>query len=83
MLRSAGWIRRDGVPTVAGRRAARDAAHEEALWALHRRRQPGDPAFLSQRRLLPIQDALSDDALQELEDELASAAQRGLEGHGR
>ena len=74
MLRSAGWIRRDGVPTDEGRRAAREAAHDEALWALHRRRQPGDAAFQLYHRLLPIREVLPPDVVRSLE--------RQLEGDG-
>jgi len=71
VLRAGGWIRRDGVPTAKGRRAARDAAHDEALWALHRKLQPADVALQLYHRLLPIDAVLSPDALRELEGRLA------------
>ncbi len=67
MLQRAGWIRRDGVPTPAGLAAAHEAARDEALWALHRQRQPGDADALSCHRLVPIREVLSRDALQGLE----------------
>jgi len=67
VLRSAGWIRRDGVPTQTGRRAAREAARDEALWALHRQRQPGDGAFRYYHRVMPIRAVLPPDVVRDLE----------------
>lgn len=70
VLRLAGWIRRDGVPTETGRRAALDAARDEALWALHRQRQPGDAAFQLYHRVMPIREVLPPDAVRDLEGQL-------------
>lgn len=67
MLRQAGWIRRDGVPTPAGVLAARDAAHDEALWRLHGDRYPGDSSVLHYHRIVPIRQVLPADALADLE----------------
>jgi manganese/zinc/iron transport system permease protein len=74
LLRRAGWIRRDGVATDAGIRAAREAAHDDALWRLHRNRYPGDSSALHYHRIVPIKQVLPADALQELEAELALQA---------
>lgn len=73
LLRRAGWIRRDGVATPAGLRAAREAAHDEALWAVLRRLHPGDAASLQYQRILPIRDVLPPDVVQELERRLLAA----------
>jgi manganese/zinc/iron transport system permease protein len=74
LLRRAGWIRRDGVATDAGQRAARAAARDDALWRLHRDRHPGDASSLHYHRIIPIADVLPADALADLEAEL------GLQG---
>lgn len=87
LMRRAGWIRRDGVATDAGRRAAREAAHDEALWRVHRDRYPGDASSLHYHRIIPIAKVLPADALAELEAELGlqaawrartAAAQHGM-----
>lgn len=74
LLRRAGWIRRDGVATDTGLRAARDAAYDDALWRLHRDRYPGDAATLHYHRIVPIAQVLPADALADLEAELAQRA---------
>jgi manganese/zinc/iron transport system permease protein len=72
LLRRAGWIRRDGVATPTGVIAAREAAHDDALWRLHRDHYPGDSAALHYHRIVPIAQVLPADALAELEAALVS-----------
>ena len=68
LLHKRGWIRRDGVATAAGHQAANAAAHDEALWALYRRLNPGSAALAQYHRILPVRAALPQDMVQELED---------------
>jgi len=78
LLRRAGWLRGDGLPTPAGQAAAQQAAHDEALWVLHRQIEPhDDAAFLAQRQILPIRSVLSADAIADMEKQLATSAQQG------
>ena len=76
VLRRQGYIRRDGVATPSGWAAARDAEHEERLWALFRREYPEDSAQLDHRGLLPIERVLSPDTIMALESRLM----KGREG---
>ena len=70
LLRRRGHIRRDGVATPAGRAAARDAEHEERLWALYRARYPDDALHREHAGLVPIHEVLSPDAIMALETQL-------------
>ncbi|MBE0488868.1 MAG: metal ABC transporter permease [Halomonas sp.] len=65
-----GHIRRDGVATSAGLAAARDADHEERLWALYRERYPDDALHREHAGLVPIHEVLSPDAIMALETQL-------------
>ncbi|WP_302142412.1 metal ABC transporter permease [Halomonas alkalicola] len=70
LLRRRGHIRRDGVATPAGLAAARDAEHEERLWALYRARYPDDALHREHAGLVPIHEVLSPDAIMALETQL-------------
>ncbi|GHE21997.1 metal ABC transporter permease [Halomonas urumqiensis] len=70
LLKRAGYIRRDGVATAAGQAAARDAEHEERLWALYRERYPDDALHREHAGLTPIAQVLSPDAVMTLETQL-------------
>lgn len=70
LLRRQGYIRRDGVPTPPGRAAARDAEHEERLWALYRERYPDDALHQEFSGLVPIARVLPPDAIIALESQL-------------
>ncbi|MGM0703597.1 MAG: metal ABC transporter permease [Pseudomonadota bacterium] len=74
ILQRRGYLRRDGVPTPPGRAAARDAEHEERLWALYRERQPEDALQQEHSGLTPIASVLSPDAIMTLEAELPPSA---------
>lgn len=73
LLQRRGHVRRDGVATPAGLAAARDAEHEERLWALYRRRYPDDALHREHAGLTPIGQVLSADAIMALEAELPPA----------
>lgn len=73
LLRRAGHIRRDGVATAQGRAAAREAEHEERLWALYRRLYPGDALHREHAGLDPIARVLPPDAIDELEQRLLAS----------
>jgi manganese/zinc/iron transport system permease protein len=70
LLRRRGYIRRDGVATPPGQAAARDAEHEERLWALYRERYPDDALHREHAGLTPIAQVLSADAIMALEAQL-------------
>ncbi len=70
LLRRAGHIRRDGVATTQGQAAARDAEHEERLWALYRQLYPGDALHHEHAGLQPIAKVLPPDAISALEQRL-------------
>ncbi|MDR5904831.1 MULTISPECIES: metal ABC transporter permease [Halomonadaceae] len=70
VLRRRGYIRRDGVATPLGASAARDAEHEERLWALYRNRYPDEAAQLDHQGLVPINSALPPDTVITLESDL-------------
>lgn len=70
VLRRHGYIRRDGVATPLGETAARDAEHEEQLWAMYRNRYPDEAAQLDHQGLEPISSALPPDTVISLEAEL-------------
>ncbi|NJM34409.1 MAG: metal ABC transporter permease [Rhodomicrobium sp.] len=71
VLRSKGLIRRDGVPTDAGRGAAVSVARDEALWSLYRRHHPEEAAAMEHQGLVPIDDALPPDVIAELDGHFA------------
>lgn len=66
-LRRKKFVRRDGVPTPAGRAAAREAEHEDRLWALLRHYYPDGAGQFDNRGLLPISQCLSPDTISALE----------------
>ncbi|WP_148254246.1 metal ABC transporter permease [Aidingimonas lacisalsi] len=70
VLRRQGYIRRDGVATPPGLVAARDAEHEEQLWALYRQLYPDEAAQLDHHGLEPIDDSLPPDMVSSLETRL-------------
>lgn len=71
LMRRRGYLRRDGVPTPLGLAAARDAEHEERLWALFREHYPDDALHREHAGLVPIGQVLSADAIMALEMQLA------------
>ncbi len=71
LMRRRGYLRRDGVPTSLGLAAARDAEHEERLWALFREHYPDDALHREHAGLVPIGQVLSADAIMALEMQLA------------
>lgn len=75
ILQRQGYLRRDGVATPPGRAAARDAEHEERLWALYRERHPEDALQQEHSGLTPIVNVLSPDAIMALEAELPPKAE--------
>ncbi len=77
LLRRHGHLRRDGVATPSGQAEARDAEHEERLWALYRERYPEDALQQEHSGLTPIARALSPDAVMALEGQLSPAGQEG------
>jgi manganese/zinc/iron transport system permease protein len=66
LLRRAGYVRSDGVPTEAGRAAAGRARYEEAMWALHRRLYPEEALLQEHQGLVPVEDALPPDIIADL-----------------
>jgi manganese/zinc/iron transport system permease protein len=74
LLQRRGYIRRDGVATPSGNAAARDAEHEERLWALYRRRYPDDALHQEHSGLEPIARVLPPDAIMALEAQLPPRA---------
>ncbi|MEL6208559.1 MAG: metal ABC transporter permease, partial [Pseudomonadota bacterium] len=76
ILRRAGLIQPDGVPTAAGRRAAARAAHDEARWAALRRREATNPGLLPTGAvadgLTPLDAILTPDQLAALDRDLAA-----------
>jgi len=75
LLRRKGHIRRDGVATPLGKAAARDAEHEERLWALYVRLYPGDALRHENSGLQPITRVLPPDAILSLEAQLMLKAE--------
>ncbi|MDN3520674.1 metal ABC transporter permease [Halomonas ramblicola] len=71
LMRRRGYLRRDGVATPLGLAAARDAEHEERLWALYRELHPDDALHREHAGLVPIGQVLSADAIMALEMQLA------------
>lgn len=71
VLRRAGFIRADGVPTPAGHAAAKAAQREETLWSLYRRLFPDEAAAGGYHGLTPINDALPSDIVRDLEARVA------------
>ncbi|PXX99393.1 metal ABC transporter permease [Halomonas sp. LBP4] len=77
LLQRQGYIRRDGVATLPGRAAARDAEHEERLWALYRERHPDDALQQEHSGLTPLAQVLSPDAIMALEAQLPPKPEGG------
>jgi manganese/zinc/iron transport system permease protein len=70
VLRRKGFIRADGVATLAGRGAAAEVVRDEALWSLYRKLFPGDAAHAAHRGVTPITEALPADIVAELDRHL-------------
>jgi len=66
VLRHAGWVRRDGVPTPTGLAAAASAVEDEAMWRLYRTMVPGDAADTAHQRVHPIRSILPPDTISAL-----------------
>ena len=66
VLRRAGWVRRDGVPTPTGLRAAATAVEDEAMWRIYRVMVPGDAADTAHQRVYPIRSVLPPDTINAL-----------------
>ncbi|WP_137391889.1 metal ABC transporter permease [Rhodoligotrophos defluvii] len=71
VLRRAGYVRGDGVPSLEGRAAAAAAVRDEALWDLYRRLFPAEAANVEYQGLIPIGQALPPDMVADLEARLA------------
>ncbi|WP_342643721.1 metal ABC transporter permease [Rhodoligotrophos ferricapiens] len=67
VLRRAGFVRPDGVPSLQGRAAAAAAVRDEALWELYRREFPSEAASIEYQGLVPISEAVPPDMVTELE----------------
>lgn len=67
VLRRAGYIRRDGVATLAGRAAAARALHDEVRWQEARREAAFDPAVARYDGLTAIEDMLTADQIAEID----------------
>jgi manganese/zinc/iron transport system permease protein len=75
LLRRAGHIRGDGVPTLAGRAAAAAAARDEARWALARRVFADARVAERYDGLRDIAEALTSDQIAELDRRLGPPAE--------
>lgn len=73
VLRRAGLIRPDGVPTEAGRAAAARAARDEARWSHLRRTTPADPVLERYDGLTPIEEVMTADQLRALDARMPKA----------
>jgi manganese/zinc/iron transport system permease protein len=70
VLRLKGFIRGDGVATLAGRGAAAEAVRDEARWALFRRLNPEEAAGMAHQGVVPIARALPADVVADLDRRL-------------
>jgi len=70
-LRRAGYMRRDGVATLAGRSAAAKALKDEARWAEAMRGEADGPIVADYDGLTPIEDVLTPDQIADLDRRLA------------
>ncbi|MFN3745338.1 MAG: metal ABC transporter permease [Hyphomicrobiaceae bacterium] len=70
VLRRKGFIRADGVATLAGRGAAAEVMRDEARWSLYRQLFPDDAENAAHRGVTPIAEALPADILAELDRHL-------------
>ena len=71
VLRRKGFIRPDGVATLAGRGAAAEVIRDEARWSLYRRLFPEEAANATHQGVTPIADALPADIVADLDRRLA------------
>lgn len=69
-LRRAGYIRRDGVPTVHGRGAAAKALHDEKRWEIARRNHENEAITSRYDGLTPIETILTPDEITELDRQI-------------
>ena len=74
LLRREGLLQADGVPTLAGRNAARAVAQDEARWALARRRDPDGALAGRYDGLTPIETVLAVDEIEALDRDLSAIA---------
>lgn len=70
VLKRRGFIRADGVATLAGRGAVAEVMRDEARWSLYRKLYPDDAATAGLAGVTPITDALPDDIIAELDRHL-------------
>ncbi len=71
VLRRKGFIRADGVATLAGRGAAAAVMLDEARWSLYRKLFPDDAVNAAHHGVTPIAEALPADIVAELDRHLA------------
>lgn len=77
VLRRAGHIRADGVPTPEGLAAAEAEAREEARWTLFRRLHPEQAEIHAHQGLEPLSRVVPPDVLAELDRRLAPSGSPG------
>ncbi len=70
LLRRAGWTRRDGVPTQAGRGRASRALLDETRWQLIRRDPSFEAAAAHYDGLTPIERVLTQDQIAEIDSRI-------------
>lgn len=70
MLKRKGFIRADGVATLAGRGAAAGVMLDEARWSLYQKLFPDDAANAAHHGVTPIAEALPADIVAELDRHL-------------
>jgi len=71
VLKRKGFIRADGVATLAGRGAAAEVVRDEARWSLYRKLFPDDAANAAHHGVTAIAEALPADIVAELDRHLA------------
>lgn len=71
VLKRKGYIRADGVATLAGRGAAAEVHRDEARWALYRKLFPDEAANTSHQGVTPIAEALPPDIVADLDQRLS------------
>jgi manganese/zinc/iron transport system permease protein len=70
LMRSAGYVRADGVATFEGKAAATKAAREEALWSLYRRLHPEEAAANENQGIEDVSQTLPPDMIADLDGRL-------------
>lgn len=69
-LKARGWLRPDGIATSDGRRAAQQAALDDARWAHYRRLYPHEADLNADRALEPMVNVLPPDLLREIDQDI-------------